>query len=240
MKADFYPQWPAAAQGWVGYALAMCGRVTLTVDDPSEVAAWVEAEISAEDARIYRPRYNAAPSDVHWIVKADAGHRRMVPAAWGLKRTVKVKGAQRSKLLINARAETAWKQPAFRESMRQRRCLVMTDGFYEWKDKRPHWIHPPGGGPLLLAGIFDAAESQVAMPRFVILTTAANAEVAKLHDRMPAMIPKERVADWLGAPTADLLKPAPPEALDIREVSTRVNAVANDDALCLEPPLTLF
>lgn len=217
----------------------MCGRVTLTVGDPGEVAAWVEAEISAEDARIYRPRYNAAPTDVHWIVKVSGGHREMVPAAWGFERTVKVKGAQRPKLLINARAETAWKQPAFGDAMRKRRCLVMTDGFYEWKDKRPHWIHPPGGGPLLLAGIFDAAQAP-AMPRFVILTTAANPEIARLHDRMPAVIPRARAGDWLGAPTADLLRPAPPEALEVHEVSTRVNTVANDDALCLEAPLTLF
>jgi putative SOS response-associated peptidase YedK len=216
----------------------MCGRVTLTLPDLDEVARLLEAHVSPEHAALYRPRYNAAPTDAHWVMTPG---RELVPASWGFR------GA--TGLLINARSETAERTPAFRDAFARRRVIVPADGFYEWKgprgDRRPIWFRPRGGGLLFLAGL--AEELPGGQLAFVILTTEANAMMSDVHDRMPAMLPRERVQAWLERPDSGLLVPAPEDFLTAMEVSARVNDVKNDDPSVLradeERPkaqLTLF
>lgn len=202
----------------------MCGRMTLTMPDLDAVAAALEASVSPEDAPLYRPRWNAAPTDRLWILLPG---RRLVPALWGFP------GG-----LINARAETAAALPAFRDAFARSRVVVPADGFYEWKgpprDRRPVWFRPREGGLLLLAGL--AATAPDGRPCFVVLTTEARGPVADLHDRMPALLARDGAQAWLERADSSLLVPAPPDFLTATEVSTRVNSVANDDPACIEPP----
>lgn len=202
----------------------MCGRITLTMPDVDAVAAALEASVAPEDAALYRPRWNGAPTDRLFILLPD---RRLVPALWGFP------GG-----LINARAETAAGLPAFRDAFAHRRVVVPADGFYEWKgaknDRRPVWFRPREGGLLCLAGLAGTAPD--GRPCFVVLTTEAAGPVSDLHDRMPVLLPRHRCRDWLERADSSLLVPAPPDFLTATEVSTRVNSVANDDAECVAPP----
>jgi putative SOS response-associated peptidase YedK len=148
----------------------MCGRFTLTTHEVDDLARALAAEVDRERARFYRPRWNVAPSDEHWIVRLDdARRRRMVPARFGFEGP----GGQ---LLINARGETAAQLPSFRRAFAEGRCLVPADGFYEWTgsraDRRPLWFHDPAGKLLLFAGLATEHTGSLA---FVILTTTAPA-----------------------------------------------------------------
>jgi putative SOS response-associated peptidase YedK len=207
----------------------MCGRITLTNPDLDEVAALVEAQVRPEDRALYRPRYNAAPTDQHWVVQPSPQGRLLVPAVWGF-----VGG--RSGLVINARAETADKR--FREPFALRRVVVPADGFYEWTGpedaRRPIWFRPRKGGLLYLAGLAEPLPD--GRLSFLVLTTEAAGEVARIHDRMPVLLPREKVEAWLERPDSGLLVPAPADFLTATEVSPRVNDVRNDDPTVVGPP----
>jgi len=210
----------------------MCGRMTLTTKGYEQLASLLGVEPVAEDVPFYRPRYNVAPTDDHWMVSRVAEKRKLRRAKWNWK-----PGGQ--KLLINLRAETAPRR--FKRLFEERRCLVPADGFLEWRGpkeaRRPVWFHAPGGELLLFAGLYE--EPREGLPTFTVLTTDANALVGAVHDRMPVILSPEKAAAWLEAPASDLLAPAPEGVLVGTEVSPRVNSVKNDDASCLEPPTSL-
>lgn len=231
----------------------MCGRVTLTKSAIRDVADELDAEIAAEDEALYRPRYNVAPSDLHWILEPSGDRRVLVPAAWGYF----VSGARGSsapspsgkppapRSLINVRGEQVGSGAGFRQAFAERRCAVVTDGFFEWnKARQPFWYHRPDGALLLLAGLFqtpaDAPPSSKpsSRPRFTILTTRPNRLVAEVHDRMPVVLAPEHVDEWLSgepARAARLIATAPDDALTATAVSRRVGSVKNDDPACLLP-----
>jgi putative SOS response-associated peptidase YedK len=219
----------------------MCARVTLTVEDIEEIAGMLDAELSPEDARRYKRRYNVAPSDTHWMLEYGADRRILVPAKWGYVPTSPPGRARKS--LINVRGEQVGSGHGFREAFASRRCAVVTDGFFEWNERRqPFWYHRPDGGLVLLGGLFQGAADAEREPRFTVLTTRPNKLISAVHDRMPVIIPTlpaARIDDWLTAPpaaAAALIAPAPEDALIATPVSRRVNKVANDDAACLAPP----
>lgn len=230
----------------------MCGRFTATwpsYDDLVRALDLGGMGVAAvdEQALLYRPRWNVAPMEHHWVVRLAprSGDRELVPAAWGFLPGAG-RGTRPSYPLINARSESVTRQPAFKESMAKRRCVVPVDGFYEWvgppRARRPIWFHPPEGGLLRLAGLWEparGARGEGAPPwEFTILTTAANDVVAPAHDRMPVILAPTDVEAWLHAPDADvlpLLHPAPHEALIGTPASTRVNKVGNDDPGVLDP-----
>jgi putative SOS response-associated peptidase YedK len=229
----------------------MCGRMTLTRKDFRQLAAELGAEFDDSVVALYRPRYNIAPTDQHWIVRMKQEQRQLLPAKFGLVNSwaPDMKGAARQ---INAKSETVGTRPAFRDAFESRRCVVPADGFFEWagaKDaRRPFWYHAPDDGLLLFAGLYESwrhPQSGHWTRTFAILTTDANDVVAPVHDRMPVILPPERVDDWIFRPAEksrvdldalrELLRPAPNDALVVTEVSRRVNAVANDDEACLVP-----
>jgi putative SOS response-associated peptidase YedK len=154
----------------------------------------------------------------------------MVPARFGFD-------GPGGKLVINARSETAAALPTFRRAFTEGRCLVPADGFYEWQggrgERRPLWFHDPAGKHLMFAGL--AAERQGGLA-FVILTAAANELMRPIHDRMPVLLAPETAGPWLAGGDANLLVPAPDAWLASREVSLKVNAVANDGPELLDPP----
>jgi putative SOS response-associated peptidase YedK len=215
----------------------MCARVTLTIDDVDEIAGMLDAELSPEDARLYKRRYNVAPSDRHWIVEYGADKRVLVPAKWGY--VPSSSSGRARKPLINVRGEQVGSGHGFRDAFASRRCAVVTDGFFEWNARRePFWYHRADGGLVLLAGLFQGAAETEPDPRFTVLTTRPNTLIAAVHDRMPVIVPAARLDDWLTAPppeAAGLIRPAPEDALIATPVSRRVNKVANDDPACLAP-----
>jgi len=146
--------------------------------------------------------------------------------------------------MINARAETLADKPAFRNALKWHRCLLPADGFYEWKavagGKQPYRIGMKDGAVFALAGLTErwlSPDGEV-LDTCAIVTTPANALMGPLHDRMPLIIAPEDYARWLDRSiedVADLLSPYPASGMSFHPVSTRVNAVKNDDASIIDP-----
>lgn len=182
-------------------------------------------------------RYNIAPGQPILAVRADAqGARRADALLWGLGRA----GGPRH---INARSETASSKPAFRAAFRARRCIVPASGFYEWADlggsKHPYWIARPDASPFGIAALWDPAGDEGAPECCALLTTEANARLAPLHPRMPAILAPAEHAAWLDperddAALAELLRPLADDALGYHPVAPRVNRVEVDDPSCVE------
>jgi putative SOS response-associated peptidase YedK len=203
----------------------MCGRASLTVPDWETIRALFDAEPDAEEAAAWQPRYNVAPTQLHPILRLVGGARRLERASWGLPPI-------ENRAVINARVETVMSRPMWQEALAERRCVVPVDGFYEWQGDQPFWFHRADGGLLPLAGLWEDAGARA---RFVVLTCAPNALVAEAHDRMPAILPPECIAEWLQRPAVETIAPAPDGLLVATPVSTRVNSPANDDARLLDP-----
>ena len=206
----------------------MCARTTLSKKSLREVAEELKAEWSPEDALTFRTRYNAAPSETLWILRHGADCRAIAPAVWGYR--------AKDRPLINVRGESVG-AGSFREAFASRRCGVVVDGFCEWdKERRPTWFHRPDAGLIVLGGLYQTVPNVA--PRFTILTTWPNRLVAAVHDRMPLVVPGGRIDDWLTAEAprvADLIAPAPENALVATTVSKHVNSVKNDDPRCVLP-----
>ena len=219
----------------------------------ADVAAALEAKVLPDDLPLYRPRYNIAPTDQHWILRSKREQRQLLPAKWGLVNSWQTDAKSAFKQ-INARSESAPSRPAFRDAYVHRRCAVPADGFFEWmgtkEARRPIWFHPPHDDLLLFAGLYESwhdPTSDVWQRTFTILTTDANEIVAPIHDRMPVILPPERVEEWLYVPPREpeqesyakimrgVLVAAAADVLIATEVSRRVNSVKNDDSECLAP-----
>ncbi len=220
----------------------MCGRFTLTIHQLGSVLDKLGASIEPDLAGLYRPRYNIAPGNLHLVLRHKDGARILSAANWGLinswSKDPKVAFRQ-----INARAETLSERPAFRNSFRRNRCLVLADGFYEWRGPRgqrePMHFHAPDRGLLLFAGLYDSWRDPVTdsyKRTFTIITTEPNALVREVHDRMPAIIALPRVDDWLSGPApGELLLPAAAGSLLASPASPRVNTTRHDDPGLLDP-----
>lgn len=215
----------------------MCGRYSLSAS-PEEVRAL----FGYPEQPNFPPRYNIAPTQPIAIVRHDNGARHFALARWGLIPGW-VKDPDDFPLMINARSETAHLKPAFRGSMRHHRCLIPANGFYEWRRgpdnrKQPYWITPKAGGLVGFAGLWcdwlgaDGSELDTA----AFLTTQANATLAPIHHRMPVVIQPGDFDRWLDTSNVTvkeamtMLRPAQEDLFEAIPVSTRVNAVANDDA----------
>ena len=238
----------------------MCGRYTLHTEKEA-LAERFDFDPAALAA--LPPRYNVAPTDSVLTVRAAGEGREPRLMRWGLVPWfAKEIGAQA--LMINARLETLAEKPAFKDSLRARRCLIPADGFFEWqsasgprKHRLPHFVGRGDGEPFAMAGLFAEWRPKGQLLEEILLscaivTTAANAAVASLHDRMPVILPRGAEARWLD-PTLDgdteallaLLAPVPAGELRAYPVSRRVNSVKNDDASLIqrddsEPSLGFF
>ncbi|HTJ84244.1 MAG TPA: SOS response-associated peptidase, partial [Polyangiaceae bacterium] len=229
----------------------MCGRFTLTIPSYEDLAEALGVD-PAENAAAYRPRYNVAPSDTSWIFRLKGGKREILPASWGLVPwwSESKSGGQKP---INARSETLTKSRLFRDPFARKRCVVLADGFFEWRRegavRQPFWFRPRAGGLMLLGGIYDSFHDDATgehLRTFSIVTVKPNADVADIHDRMPLVIAPADLETWVaeaprGATDApanvkSLLHALPDGALSRTPVSRRVNSVANDDPECLAPP----
>ena len=225
----------------------MCGRFTLTTTAQPKLRRRFDLDESI--ALEEEPRFNIAPTDpVLAIRERDDGGRDAGRLRWGLM-TGREAGAHKS--LINARAETLDSKPAFRESFRERRCLVAADGFYEWRTdgngKQPLWINRADDELFAFAGIWAEMQGRNGTPvvSCAIVTCEPNELMRPIHDRMPVILDPDAESEWL-SPSAEpeellaLLRPAPDNALQTREVTDAVNNVRNDGPGLLESPLRLF
>jgi putative SOS response-associated peptidase YedK len=207
----------------------MCGRYTLY----TKAEALEERFHALFPAEVYAATYNAAPSQKHLTVLNDKPHE-IARASWGF---VPVWADRRDdvKSVINARAESVATKPFFRDAFKSKRCLVLADGFYEWKKtgkrKVPYRIALNTEEPFAFAGIWSTVHDKDgrAHPTFAIITTAANELVTDIHSRMPVILREEDEEDWLNPqlPLADaqeLLLPYPAELLTMYEVSAKVNS----------------
>ncbi|MDM9629176.1 SOS response-associated peptidase [Rhizobium sp. S152] len=238
----------------------MCGRYALTVS-PEELKE-ILGIMELED---FPARYNIAPTQPILVVASDGPQergsnlpdRRAVLVRWGFTPGW-VKDPKQFPLLINARSETAIEKASFRAAMRHRRVLIPASGFYEWHrpskesgaSSQAYWIKPRHGGVVAFAGLMETWSSADGseVDTGAILTTAANASIAPIHDRMPVVIKPEDFSRWLDCKTqeprqvADLMKPVEEDFFEAIPVSDRVNKVANmgpdlQDAVEVEKPL---
>jgi putative SOS response-associated peptidase YedK len=222
----------------------MCGRFSLFSLGDVLARRFGLVEVPA-----YAPRYNIAPtSRVMAVVPESVGGRGEVPAGregqravwmhWGLQ------PGGRGSLVINARSEAVHKTPLFREAVRQRRCLVPADGFFEWQatagGKRPFWFstHRP---PFAFAALWSplavskqpGEQGAEVLGQVAILTTDANPLVAGVHDRMPVILQPEDEQTWLDPEqdvegVRDLLQPYPDTQMTMRAVTKKANDAANE------------
>ncbi|MSP23740.1 MAG: SOS response-associated peptidase [Myxococcales bacterium] len=220
----------------------MCGRFTLTVAHLADVAEVIGATLSTELAAMYRPRFNVAPTNRHYIVRPAGGSRELVSAAWGLVPHF-AKDRSIGHKLINARSESVAEKPAFRVAFRTNRCVVPADGFYEWTGpksaRQPMWFHAEDRAILWLAGLsatWTEPSTGEVHRTFAIVTTPANDVVRPVHDRMPAVLALPDIARWLDGPDpAALLVPARHALLVASPASRRLNSPRHDDPQLLDP-----
>jgi putative SOS response-associated peptidase YedK len=191
------------------------------------------------------PRYNIAPAqDVPVVRVSAAGVRELTQMRWGLVPRW-AKDPSIGARMINARGETIAEKAAFKTPFERHRCLMPADGFYEWQvlpggRKQPMYITMKDGAPFAFAGLAERWLSSTGevVDSCAIITTAPDAQLRLLHERMPVIVAPSDYERWLdhnGEPPRDLVAHPAPSALTFHPVSTRVNAVRNDDASLIEP-----
>ncbi|MDX2170044.1 MAG: SOS response-associated peptidase [Deltaproteobacteria bacterium] len=219
----------------------MCGRFTLTSSGRRLQQRFALAAAPADPP----PRYNIAPSQPVLVIP-NRPTRRLRPARWGLIPHF-ADDPRVGHRHINARAETLATRPAFRAAFARQRCLIPSDGFYEWRRgaraREPFHIRPRDGEPLAFAGLWDVWRPASGEPiaSCTIITTGANPLLAPIHDRMPVILPPDAWDTWLDPAACDpfalrpLLVPCPDDWLEAYPVSSLVNAPAHEDPACIAP-----
>lgn len=220
----------------------MCGRfslgATIRIGQLFDLPNWPDMS----------PRYNISPGqDVPAVIRnRETADREFRPLRWGLVPSW-AKDAAIGNRMINARSETAAAKPAFRKPLCERRCLILADGFYEWKrdgsHKQPYHIKRRDGEPFAFAGLWEhwAPADGRPLETCTILTTAPNEVVRPIHDRMPVILPSGAYGAWLDpilrdVPTLQaLLAPYSADAMIAFPVSTWVNNPAHDGPECVLP-----
>ncbi len=224
----------------------MCGRFTLTNPDPNVISKTFNLEAVPADVA---PRYNVAPTQaIPAVINGAEGKNHLAWMYWGLIPSWS-KDATGASKMINARAETIASKPAFRVALSKRRCLIVADGFYEWRaeaegPKTPMYIQVADKQPFGFAGIWERwtePESGEVITSCSIITTTPNRLMESIHNRMPVIVPREAYADWLDYKQTDaskvtpLLVPFPAEQMIAVPVSRRVNNVRYDAPDLVQP-----
>lgn len=222
----------------------MCGRYALSATREQLDDAYPVDVILAE----HHPRWNIAPTQDAPILLSDGRERRIESFRWGLVPHW-AKDPSLGPRMINARAESVSTKPAFRDAFRGgRRCLVLTDGFYEWRrpesgsgPKTPFRVGMSDGRPFALAGLWERwGPRDEPLRTFTVLTTEPNELVASIHDRMPVVLPRAEWERWVDPAVAseeltELLGAYPSREMEAHEVSTFVNDSRHEGPECVTP-----
>jgi putative SOS response-associated peptidase YedK len=221
----------------------VCGRYTLAAPNPAEVRRRFPIGESIE----VRQRFNVAPGDEVLAVTTDRdGNPRGELLRWGLVPSW-AKQTDTGLKMINARVETVAERPAFKRAFERYRCLIIADGFYEWRrqpagPKQAFHITRSDGRPFAFAGLWSIwyGEADEKLRTCTILTTAASSAIAPLHDRMPVILERDTESAWLepGQPVArlhELLRGLSADETALRAVGPAVNDARYDGPECLAP-----
>jgi putative SOS response-associated peptidase YedK len=221
----------------------MCGRMGLTRPD---LIDWTQFGVI--DPPELEPRFNISPGTEVIAVRERGGKRVADPVHWGLIPSF-AKDASIGNRMAIARGDSAFERPAFRRAIVARRCLIPVDVFYEWEGvkgdraRQPWAVRLRGGLPFTLGGIWEywrPSDEEPGVVSLAVLTTAPNATLAPVHDRMPVIVPPNEWRAWLAPDTPipkvkDLMRSYPSEEIEAWRVSRRVNDARNDTAAVLEP-----
>ena len=218
----------------------MCGRFTIR-SSPQKVAE----VFGLSELPLFEPRYNVAPTQQVPAVRLQDDRRQLGFLRWGL-----IPGwADDPKIgsrMINACADTVAEKPSYRQPLAQRRCLIVADGFYEWRSvdgkKQPYFIRLRDERPFGFAGLWERwSRGEQPIESCTIVTTEANAALAGLHDRMPVILDPRDFDLWLDPAVQEaerltpLLRPYAGDDLRVSPVSTRVNSPTHEGPQCLAP-----
>lgn len=220
----------------------MCTRYALKDLSAAVASFFTELAEAATDAG-WAPRYNVALTQRMPVITRRKGRASLETMRFGLALPARRPG-EAPTLLANARAETLLDKPAFREAAALRRCLVPADGFYEWERqgaaRLPHYFTLQDRRPFFFAGVWEPGDGDTPAA-FGIVTTAPNALLRSIHDRMPVMLGPNSGPGWLGdeplAPDrlAQLCRPLKPELMTSHPVDPKVNSVRYDAPDCITP-----
>ena len=220
----------------------MCGRKTLTRDMQSIIEELAIEEWENPDN--YIPSYNIAPTQNSPIL-VDNGKRIVKAMRWGLIPSW-AKDEKFGARMINARIETLLEKPSYRNLVSSNRCIVITDGYYEWKRnnnrKVPYYLKEPNDKLLPMAGLYDVWKHPdgYLIPSYTIITKEAQKDLATIHSRMPVLLPQEHLDEWLKtdnfsvSAALELVKNINP-TLEKFPVSHLVNSVRNNSPRCILP-----
>ncbi len=211
----------------------MCGRFSFAV-----IAEMIEEHFHIRvDTNTYKPSYNCAPTQKLAVI-SNQNPDELSFYRWGLI-PFWAKDKSFGNKLINAKAETIDQKPSFKNSFMRKRCLVLSDGFYEWKkisskEKIPYRIIMKNGSPFAMAGIWDSwkDESGETIDSFAIITTEPNELMKNIHTRMPVIFKPGEERIWIEEHNPEilksLLKPIESDFLTAYRVSKLINSPAND------------
>lgn len=220
---------------------SMCGRFSYAKEF-RDIKIRFDLE---QELPLFRPRYNIAPGQEVAVIAREGERAVLKTMRWGLVPSWAADPAIGNRM-INARAETLAERPSFKDLVRNRRCLVLSDGFYEWrregKRKTPIRFVLKSGEPFVFAGLWDRWRKPDggALESFTIITTEPNELLKSVHDRMPVILLPEDEQRWLGAenrvgaPFPSLLEPFPSGRMEGYAVSLLVNSPENDLPACIE------
>lgn len=219
----------------------MCGRYVRTT--PIEQFAKL---FHAEGHPECWPSYNIPPSTKVLVARnTPEGGRELAALKWGLVPAWSDE-PKTEYSTINARAETVAQKPAFRSAFRHRRCLIASDGFYEWVlqpdgHKQPYFIYLKGHAPFAFAGIWEHWEREgKTLDSCSIIVTAANSLMSPIHERMPVILPPEHYGDWMDSSVTEpemlqpLLVPHPSDLMQLHPVRTTVNSPRHEGPTLIE------
>ena len=221
----------------------MCGRYTLKSGKDA-----IATLFSLAEKLEIEPRYNIAPTQQIPVVLEDSSDdgRTLEMMHWGLIPSW-AKDPSIGARMINARAETVSEKPSYRSAFKKRRCLIVADGFYEWKKtdagKQPYYLRLKDESPFGFAGLWESwsMDGGEELRSVTIITTEPNEVAAEIHNRMPVILPPDLYDAWLETDNDDqeellsMLSPYPAEEMEAYPVSKRVNRPANDEPGVLEP-----
>ena len=220
----------------------MCGRFTR-----KENFQRLAEQLGLKVLPSLSPRYNIAPSQMVACIRTnpETKEREFAEMKWGLVPSW-AKDPSIGNKLINARGETVAEKPTFRRAFHQQRCLVLADGFYEWKregkNKQPYYIRLKDGRPFVFAGMWERWEKQTpALESCTLITTGPNGVMEPIHHRMPVILDPKQYNEWLESSLHSteqlkaLLKPFPPKEMEAYPISLLVNNPRHDSPLCIQP-----
>ncbi len=209
----------------------MCLRYAFTTTDYRKVMERFDLDTVPKDMQ---ERYNIAPTQPVPVIFDDDG-KTLLSAKWGIT------SKWSDHPLFNARAETIDEKPSFRKDFEERRCLMVADTFYEWKqpEKRPFRLFLKSKEPFAFAGIYQVEDNRTCC----MVTVEANSLISQIHNRMPAILPIRKEKQYLEAETDEakaMLKPFPAQEMEMYEIGSDVNSARNNSLRLWDKKKSLF